>query len=100
MYSRTFQVPQIMEEAQLGEIKYAISQIVGTHIVAANFPTRLVTVAWEDPVTWEQIEDAILGAGYTPAHADKSPHGDRADEAASGDYLLNKPAEADQHNPY
>ena len=81
----------------LDEVQAAISKVSDVHIIAADFATRLFTVAWVEPTTWEQIEDAVLGAGYTPAHADKSPQGDRADEAASGDYLLNKPAETDQH---
>ena len=97
MHSRTFQVPQIMEEVELAEVKQAIQSVAGAHIVVADFRTRLVTVEWDEPTTWDQIEDAVLGAGYTPAHADKSPRGDRADEAASGDYLLNKPADSDQY---
>jgi len=96
MHTRTFQVPQIMEEAELGEVRQAIKSVAGAHLITADFRTRLVTVEWDEPTTWEQIEEAVLGAGFTPAHADKSPQGDRADEAASGDYLLNKPADADQ----
>lgn len=86
MYSRTIQVPEIMEEMQMGEVKLAVNAISGVKVVSAHFPTRLITLEWDDPVTWEQIESAILGAGFTPAHADKSRHGDRSEE---DDYLLN-----------
>ncbi|MEJ5200541.1 MAG: heavy-metal-associated domain-containing protein [Anaerolineae bacterium] len=48
-------------------IKNEVSELTGVRRVDADKDTRMVTVEWDDPATWEQIKALLVEINYPPA---------------------------------
>jgi copper chaperone CopZ len=68
MEKKTFQVPNIGCDGCVRTIRNEVSAISGVRAVEADRETKQVTVAWESPATWKQIEDHLIDIDYAPAH--------------------------------
>lgn len=67
MESKTFQVPNIGCDGCVKTIKNELSQIEGVKTVEAGVDTRMVTVEWGEPASWEKIVDTLNEIEYPPA---------------------------------
>ncbi len=67
MQSKTFQVPNISCGHCVMTIKNEISDLTGVKKVDADKNTRMVTVEWDDPATWEQIKKLLVEINYAPS---------------------------------
>jgi hypothetical protein len=48
-------------------IKNEVSELTGVSRVDADKNTRMVTVEWSEPATWEQIKSLLVEINYPPA---------------------------------
>ena len=69
MERKTFQVPSIGCDGCVRTIKNEVSQITGVKTVDGVVDTKIVTVEWDTPATWQQIESALKEIDYAPAPA-------------------------------
>ncbi|WP_119069436.1 heavy-metal-associated domain-containing protein [Aggregatilinea lenta] len=67
MSSKTFEVPNISCGHCVMTIKNEVSDLAGVQRVEADKDTRTVTVEWDNPATWEQINDLLVEINYPPA---------------------------------
>lgn len=67
MTTKTFTVPAIHCGHCTMTIERELKDLAGVREVKADLNTRNVTVAWEPPATWEQIEALLQEIGYPPA---------------------------------
>lgn len=67
MQSKTFQVPNISCGHCVMTIKNEISELTGVKKVDADKNTRMVTVEWDNPATWEQIKNLLVEINYAPS---------------------------------
>ncbi|HML21550.1 MAG TPA: heavy-metal-associated domain-containing protein [Aggregatilinea sp.] len=67
MSSKTFEVPNISCGHCVMTIKNEVSDLAGVQRVEADKDTRQVTVEWDTPATWEQINDLLVEINYPPA---------------------------------
>ena len=69
MSSKTFEVPNISCGHCVMTIKNEVSDLAGVTSVDADQATRMVTVEWDNPATWEQIQALLVEINYPPAEA-------------------------------
>ena len=69
MERKTFQVPNIGCDGCVRTIKNEVSQITGVKTVDGVVDTKTVTVEWDTPATWQQIESTLKEIDYAPAPA-------------------------------
>ena len=69
MPSKTFEVPNISCEHCTKTIQREVGELAGVQRVQADVDTRQVTVEWDAPATWEQIEALLTEINYPPAEA-------------------------------
>ncbi len=67
MESKTFQVPNIGCDGCVRTIKNEVSLISGVKLVNAEVSTKTVTVEWDAPATWQDIESTLKEIEYPPA---------------------------------
>lgn len=67
MESKTFQVPNIGCDGCVKTIKNEVSQIAGVKQVNGVVDSKTVTVEWDTPATWQQIESTLKEIEYPPA---------------------------------
>ena len=67
MEQKTFQVPNIGCDGCVKTIKNEVSQIAGVKQVDGVVDTKTVTVEWDAPATWQQIESTLKEIEYPPA---------------------------------
>ncbi len=67
MESKTFQVPNIGCDGCVRTIKNEVSQIAGVKQVDGVVDSKTVTVEWDAPATWQQIESTLTEIEYPPA---------------------------------
>ena len=67
MQSKTFEVPNISCGHCVHTIQNEVADLAGVKRVQADQTTRMVTVEWEDPATWEQIRDLLVEINYPPS---------------------------------
>jgi copper chaperone len=48
-------------------IKNEVGELAGVRTVEADKDTRIVTVQWETPATWDQIKALLTEIEYPPA---------------------------------
>jgi copper ion binding protein len=66
MESKTFVVPNIGCDHCVHTIKNEVGEIAGVKSVEADVSTKVVTVSWDSPATWEQIQSALAEIDYPP----------------------------------
>lgn len=67
MQSKTFTVPNIGCDGCVRTIVNELTQQAGVTHVTADRDTKVVTVQWDDPATWEQIQATLKEIDYAPA---------------------------------
>ena len=72
MPSKTVSVPSISCEHCVRTIQNEVAEIEGVQRVQADEQTRQVSVEWEAPATWEQIEAKLIEINYPPAQPNVS----------------------------
>ena len=66
MTSKTFVVPNISCGHCTHTIEMEVGELAGVTSVKAEQDSKQVTVAWQDPATWEQIEALLQEINYPP----------------------------------
>jgi copper chaperone CopZ len=67
MESKTVNVPGIHCGHCVMNIKREVSELPGVKSVEGDPGAKQITVQWEAPATWEQIDAAMKDAGYPAA---------------------------------
>ena len=67
METKTFQAPAIHCEHCTKAIQMEVSELPGVAAVSAEVDSKLVTVSWGQPATWDSIKDLLEEIGYPPA---------------------------------
>lgn len=69
METKTFKVPNIGCNGCVNSIKGELNSLDGVKAVAAAVDTKLVTVDYEQPASWEQIISVLKEIDYAPEGA-------------------------------
>jgi copper chaperone CopZ len=69
MESKTFKVPNIGCDGCVRSVESEVRQIAGVQRVQAAVDSKMVTVEWVDPASWEKIVDALTEIDYPPVLA-------------------------------
>jgi copper chaperone CopZ len=67
MDKKTFIVPNIGCDGCVNTIKAEVSQLPGVQVVSGDVNSKVVTVEWNGPATWQQIENKLNEIDYAPA---------------------------------
>jgi copper chaperone CopZ len=67
MEQKTFIVPNIGCDGCVRSIKNAVNELPGVQFVAGDEKSKVVTVKWEAPANWAQINEALKEIDYAPA---------------------------------
>ncbi len=67
MQTKTFEVPNISCGHCVAAIQNEVSELDGVATVQADKDTRMVTVQWDTPATWDQIKALLAEINYPPA---------------------------------
>jgi copper ion binding protein len=66
MNNRTFVVPAISCDHCVHTIKKEVGELPGVKSVEADSNTKVVTIKWDDPATWDQIKATLTEINYAP----------------------------------
>ena len=69
MESKTFKVPNIGCDGCVSTIKKEVGQLAGVASVDADKDTKVVTVQWLAPASWQAIESRLVEIDYAPEGA-------------------------------
>lgn len=64
MDSKTFQVPSIGCDGCVRTIQNELSTVAGVARIDADKDTKLVSVDWNSPASWQQIEQKLTEIDY------------------------------------
>ena len=67
MTTKTFAVPNISCGHCTNTIEMEVGEVAGVRTVNAEETSKQVTVEWDDPATWEQIESLLTEIDFPPA---------------------------------
>ena len=67
MQSKTFEVPNISCGHCVQTIQNEVADLAGVKRVQAAQTSRMVTVEWEAPASWEQIRALLVEINYPPS---------------------------------
>ena len=67
MAERTFEVPGINCKHCTMTIKRELGELEGVTSVSADVDSRMVTVGWQSPATWDDIKALLVEINYPPA---------------------------------
>ncbi len=66
MSTKTITVPNISCGHCTNTIELEVGELAGVTSVQADQTTKQVTIAWEDPASWSQIEALLQEINYPP----------------------------------
>ncbi|GJM41383.1 MAG: hypothetical protein DHS20C20_16650 [Ardenticatenaceae bacterium] len=66
MSTKTFTVPNISCGHCTNTIEMELADLAGVQSVKAEQESKKVTVAWEDPASWEKIQTLLQEINYPP----------------------------------
>lgn len=66
MPSKTFKAPNISCEHCVRAIQNEVGELTGVTKVVAEQDTKMVTVTWQAPQTWDGIKAVLVDIGYPP----------------------------------
>ena len=69
METKTFIVPNISCGHYVHTVESEVSELQGVQEVRADEKTKQVTVKWDKPANWEQIEKVLTEIDYPPAQS-------------------------------
>lgn len=64
MESKTFKAPNISCGHCVHTIQTELGELAGVSSVKADASSKLVTVSWEAPATWDAIKSLLAEIGY------------------------------------
>ncbi|MDX1688335.1 MAG: copper ion binding protein [Candidatus Promineifilaceae bacterium] len=67
MQSKTFVVPNISCNHCTHTIEMEVGDLAGVKSVEASLDSKRVTVSWDEPASWEEIESLLREINYPPA---------------------------------
>lgn len=67
MESKTFAVPNISCGHCVHTVKMELGDLAGVQEVKADEATKMVTVSWDSPASWEQIQATLVEINYPAA---------------------------------
>jgi copper chaperone CopZ len=67
--TKTVTVPNISCAHCVHTVESEVGEIAGVQSVQAEEATKRVTIEWNAPATWEQIETVLTEINYPPATA-------------------------------
>ncbi len=67
MEKKTFTVPAIGCDGCVRTIQNEVSEVSGVKAVVANVDSKLVTVEWDSPASWDSIKARLVEIEYAPA---------------------------------
>ncbi|MBX3063342.1 MAG: heavy-metal-associated domain-containing protein [Anaerolineae bacterium] len=67
METKTFTVPNIGCSGCVNTVETTVRDIDGVKFVEADEATKVVSVQWEAPATWDKIVEALVEVEYPPA---------------------------------
>jgi copper chaperone CopZ len=67
MANKTFEVPNISCGHCVMTVEREVGELDGVASVKADEATKMVTVEWNDPATWEGIHALLVEINYAPA---------------------------------
>jgi copper chaperone len=67
MEKKTFLVPNISCGHCVHTIENEVGDVAGVKVVKADEASKNVTVEWDTPATWSQIESVLKEIDYAPA---------------------------------
>lgn len=68
METKTFQAPAIHCGHCTHAIQMEVGELPGVTAVSAEVESKMVTVSWNSPATWESIKSLLEEMGYPPAN--------------------------------
>ncbi len=69
METKTFEVPNVGCNGCVSTIKNEVSELDGVTSVDGNPDTKMITVTFGSPTTWETIVSKLKQIDYAPAEA-------------------------------
>jgi copper chaperone CopZ len=69
MEKKTFKVPNVGCDGCVNTIKSELEDLNGVTSVSGVVDTKMVTVEWVNPATWEQIVNTLEEIDYAPEKA-------------------------------
>lgn len=69
MESKTFVVPNISCAHCVHTIEMEVGELPGVSSVQAEQESKRVTVAWQEPATWDAIRNLLVEINYPPQHS-------------------------------
>jgi len=66
MTGKTFKVPNISCGHCVMTIQREVGELAGVKAVRADEQSKMVTVEWEEPATWDQIRALLEEINYPP----------------------------------
>lgn len=69
MQTKTFLVPNISCGHCVMAVQNEVRDLAGVSQVKADKDSRMVTVEWETPATWDQIKATLTAINYPPAES-------------------------------
>ncbi len=66
MQTKTFKVPNVGCEGCVNTIKNEVSELSGIKSVSGMVNSKTITVEWDTPASWEQIEATLVEIDYAP----------------------------------
>ena len=66
MNSKTIIVPGINCGHCTNTIQEEIGELVGVSSVSAEIESKQVTIEWDDPATWQKIDETLHEIGFPP----------------------------------
>ena len=67
MTSKSFRVPNITCNHCVMTIKRELGELEGVTSVTGDVETKTITVKWEPPATWDDIQSLLTEINYPPA---------------------------------
>jgi copper chaperone len=64
--TKTFTVPNISCDGCVRTITNEVREIAGVTAVQGDVETKIVTVQWDDPATWDAIREKLTEIEYAP----------------------------------
>ena len=66
MATKTFTVPNIGCDGCTRTIKNEVNELAGVKLVTADVTSKVVTVQWDAPASWDHIKAKLVEIDYAP----------------------------------
>jgi len=66
METKTFKVPNVGCNGCVTAITNEVGELPGVQAVSGDVDSKMITVEWDAPASWEQIEATLVSIDYPP----------------------------------